>query len=196
MATARFGGLGGFGWGRLAAVLAATLIAALPTAAGYATEAADFSADLNRLARARHVHCAFYRAYEIDAETGDRVMVEGRGDALAHYQDISVARATARQIHTRMAGSRDVKVVRTPNYLHFIDDAGGYYQVTTIYGCLDHDAKRGVCRTYGAAATRHYNARVLREPDAVFERARRLAEPGFCDHGFVEAVETAHDPAK
>ncbi len=179
---------------RWAAVLVA--IALFPVwapLAGAAGAENAFGADLNRLARARNVHCAFYRAYEIDPDTGDRVMVEGRADALAHYQDISVARATARQIHTRMAGSREVTVVRTPHYLHFIDEAGGYYQVTTVYGCFDHDPRTGVCRTYGAAATRHYNARVLREPDAVFERARRVSEPGFCDHGFVEAVETARE---
>ena len=176
-------------------LLAAGVLAVLPAAGTPAADAAEdsFGADLNRLARARDVHCAFYKAYEIDPDTGDRVMVEGRSDVLAHYQDISVARATARQIHTRMAGSRDVKVVRTPRYLHFIDEAAGYYQVTTVYGCLDHDARTGACRTYGAAATRHYNARVLREPDAVFERARPVSEPGFCDHGFVEAVEAARD---
>ncbi|MGH7290753.1 MAG: hypothetical protein ACREJT_06060 [Myxococcota bacterium] len=170
---------------------ALALSAAFAPTGGAADTTGDFGADLNRLARARHVHCAFYRNYEIDADTGDRVMVEGHADALAHYQGISVARASARQIHTRMAGSRDVKVVRTPRYLHFIDDAGGFYQVTTIYGCLDHDERRGVCRTFGAAAMRHFDARVLVEPDLVFDRGRDLVEPGFCDHGFVEAVEAA-----
>jgi hypothetical protein len=172
---------------------AAAALALLPVSLASSAESSDFAADLNRIARARDVHCAFYKAYDIDPDTGDRVMVEGRSDALAHYQDISVARATARQIHTRMAGSRNVRVVRTPNYLHFIDDAGGYYQVTTVYGCLDHDETRGVCRTYGAAAMRHFDARVLLQPDLVYARSRDLAEPGFCDHGFVEAVEAARD---
>jgi hypothetical protein len=172
---------------------AAAALALLPMSIASAAESSDFAADLSRLARARDVHCAFYKVYEIDPDTGDRVMVEGRSDMLAHYQSISVARATARQIHTRMAGSRNVRVLQTPNYLHFIDDAGGYYQVTTVYGCLDHDERRGVCRTYGAAATRHFDARVLLEPDLVYERGRDLAEPGFCDHGFVEAVEAARD---
>jgi hypothetical protein len=168
----------------VAAVLASALAAA---SAG----AADFGADLARLARASSVHCAFYRDYEIDAATGDRVMVEGRADALANYQGISIPRATARQISTRMAGSRPVSVIKTARYLHFIDYVAGLYQVTTIYGCLDYDDHRGTCRTYGAAASRHFDARVLLEPDLVFDRVRDLAEPGFCDHGFVNAVESA-----
>src|SRR5262245_34412687 len=45
------------------------------------------------LLQARYVHCAFYKAYEVDRDTGDNVMVEGRSDTLTHFQGIEGGRA-------------------------------------------------------------------------------------------------------
>ena len=135
----------------------------------------------DNLVQSRYVHCAFYKAYEVDRATGDRVLVEGRSDSLTHFQGIEGARA--RQITTRTAGAREVRVARTDRYLHFIDGVAGMFVLTTIYGCIDRNP-RGMCVTYGAMQSRHFNARVLSDPDAVYEGLKGSSDPGFCDHSF------------
>lgn len=139
------------------------------------------TAAFDNLVRSPYVHCAFYRAYEVDRATGDRVLVEGRSDTLTHFQRIQGDRA--RQVSTRSAGAREVRVAHTGRYLHFIDGVGGMFTQTTVYGCLERD-ERGICLTYGAKQSRHFDARVLIEPDAVYERLRGSSDPGFCDHSF------------
>jgi hypothetical protein len=139
------------------------------------------SAAFDNLVQSRYVHCAFYRAYDVDRATGDRVLMEGRSDTLTHFQGIQGDRA--RQISTRAAGAREVRVARTGKYLHFIDGVAGMFVLTTVYGCIDRDA-RGICMTYGATQSRHFDPRVLMDPDAVYERLRGSADPGFCDHSF------------
>lgn len=142
----------------------------------------------DNLVRSRHVHCAFYKQYEVDRTTGDLVLVEGRSDTLTHFQAIAGERA--RQITTRMAGARDVQMTRTAKYLHFIDRVAGLYVLTTIYGCIDRD-KRGICMTYGAMQSRHFDTRVLSDPDTVYESLRDSSDPGFCDHSFFGIQEAA-----
>jgi hypothetical protein len=146
------------------------------------------STTFDNLVQSRYVHCAFYKAYNVDAVTGDRVLVEGRSDTLTHFQGIEGNRA--RQITTRVAGARDVRVAHTGKYLHFIDQIAGLYVLTTIYGCLDRD-KRGVCMTYGAMQSRHFDVRVLSDPDAVYEALKSSSEPGFCDHSFIGIQEAS-----
>lgn len=133
------------------------------------------------LVQSRYVHCAFYKAYEVDRVTGDLLLVEGRSDTLTHFQRIEGNRA--RQITTRAAGASDVRVVHTGKYLHFIDRIAGMYVLTTIYDCIDRD-RRGICVTYGAMQSRHFDARVLTDPDTVYESLRDSSDPGFCDHSF------------
>ena len=142
------------------------------------------------LVQARLVHCAFYKAYDIDRGTGDRIMVEGRSDTLTHFQRIDDGRA--RQITTRVAGAREVRVIKSAKYLHYVDDIGGMYLLTTMYACLDRDARTGTCITYGAMQSRHFDSGVLFNPDAVYERLRDVSDPGFCDHsiGVREAART------
>src|SRR5262245_47342623 len=140
------------------------------------------------LVQSRYVHCAFYKAYEVDRVTGDHVLVEGRSDTLTHFQGIEGNRA--RQITTRTAGARDVRVVHTGKYLHFIDRVAGMYVLTTIRDCIDRD-RRGICVTYGAMQSRHFDARVLSDPDAVYENLRDHSDPGFCDHSFFGIQEAA-----
>jgi len=140
------------------------------------------------LLHSRYVHCAFYKAYEVDRETGDNVMVEGRSDTLTHFQRIEGGRA--RQITTRAAGAHEVRVVETAKYLHFIDRVAGMYVLTTIYDCIDRD-QRGICVTYGAMQSRHFDTRVLTDPDAVYEALRDNSDPGFCDHSFVSVQEAS-----
>lgn len=146
------------------------------------------STTFDNLVQSRYVHCAFYKSYNVDAVTGDLVLVEGRSDTLTHFQAIEGNRA--RQITTRIAGARDVRVSRTGKYLHFIDQIAGMYVLTTIYGCLDRD-KRGVCMTYGAMQSRHFDTRVLTDPDAVYEMLKSSSEPGFCDHSFIGIQEAS-----
>jgi hypothetical protein len=141
-----------------------------------------------KLVQSRYVHCAFYKAYEVDRVTGDHVLVEGQSDTLTHFQGIDGNRA--RQITTRTAGAREVSVAHTGKYLHFIDRVAGMYVLTTIYDCIDHD-RRGVCVTYGAMQSRHFDGRVLSDPDAVYESLRDSSDPGFCDHSFVPVQEAA-----
>ena len=142
----------------------------------------------DNIVHSRYVHCAFYRAYEIDRKTGNRVLVEGRSDTLTHFQGINGTHA--RQITTRMAGTREVRVTHTGKYLHFIDQVAGMYLLTTIYGCLERD-KRGVCVTYGAMQSRHFDSGVLSDPDAVYESLKGSSDPGFCDHSFIGMQEAA-----
>ena len=166
----------------LALVVAAAL--ACPALAG---EATDFS----KLARARFVHCAFYKDYDRDPATGDPIMVEGRGDALMHFQNVDEAKASALAIYTRMAGKREVVVRHTPKAIHFIDNVAGMYLLTSVYSCLDYDERRGLCVTYGASHARVFDTEVLKDPDAVSEKIRTIAEPGFCDQSYIGLREAA-----
>lgn len=136
----------------------------------------------DNLAQSRYVHCAFYKAYDVDPATGDRIMVEGRSHSLTHFQGIRDGRA--RQISTRAAGGRNVRVLSDGKYLHFLDSAAGLFVQTTVYGCIAHD-ERGTCMTYGAVQTRHFDTRVLADPDAVYEALKDRSDPGFCDHSFI-----------
>lgn len=158
----------------------------------FATAAAAQTTTYDNLVQARMVHCAFYRGYDIDPATGDRIMVEGRSDTLTHFQRIDDDHA--RQITTRLAGAREVRILRTSKYLHYVDDINGMYLLTTVYACLERDKAGGTCLTYGAMQSRHFDARVLSDPDAVYERIRDAADPGFCDHSFIGLREASHKP--
>jgi hypothetical protein len=149
---------------------------------------ADGAAAFDKLVQSRLVHCAFYKAYETDRATGDLVLTEGRSNSLTHFQGIRDGRA--RQISTRMAGAREVRVSRSGKYLHFIDDVAGMYLLTTVYDCIDRD-KSGICLTYGAMQSRNFDRRVLTDPDAVFDALRDKSDPGFCDHSFTRLQEAA-----
>jgi hypothetical protein len=137
--------------------------------------------------QSRYVHCAFYKSYEIDRVTGELLLVEGRSTSLTHFQAMDGARA--RQISTRVAGAREVKVMNTGRYLHFLDRVAGMYVLTTIYNCLESDERKGVCLRYGAMQSRHFDTRVISDPDAVFEALRDHSDPGFCDHSFINIQE-------
>jgi hypothetical protein len=143
----------------------------------------------DNVARSRFVHCAFYKAYQVDPATGDLLMVEGRSDSLTHFQRIDAERA--RQISTRIAGAREVRVANTGKYLHFIDRLAGMYILTTVYGCIDRDARSGTCVTYGAMQSRQFDPRVLSDPDAVYESLKNSADPGFCDYSFIGLKEAS-----
>jgi hypothetical protein len=151
--------------------------------------AAEGAATFSNLVHSRYVHCAFYKAYETDSSTGDLVMVEGHSNSLTHFQRIRDGHA--RQISTGVAGARDVRVMDWGKYLHFVDYVAGMYVLTTVYGCIDHDPKSGTCVTYGATQSRHFDPRVLTEPDAVYEELKASADPGFCDHSFINVQEAA-----
>jgi hypothetical protein len=167
------------------------VIAAFAAFASGGTSGADDVPVFAKLVQSRLVHCAFYREYEVDRLTGNLVLTEGRSNSLTHFQGINGDHA--RQISTRMAGSREVRVTRTAKYLHFIDQMAGMYLLTTVYGCIEHD-KHGVCLTYGAAQSRHFDARVLHDPDAVYEMLKDRSDPGFCDHSFIGIQEASrHD---
>jgi hypothetical protein len=145
------------------------------------------------LVRSPMVHCAFYREYDIDPQTGNRLLVEGRSNSLTHYQRQRGERV--RSIDTRRAGAVDVQVVQG-RYLHYIERNAGMYVVTTVYACLERDPQSNVCINYGAVNARHFDARVLREPDRVYEELQSLAEPGFCDHSFIHLQEAANAPQR
>lgn len=151
--------------------------------------AAERGATFDKLVQSRYVHCAFYRAYEVDRATGDRIMVEGRSQSLTHFQ--AIVGGHARQISTRVAGARNVRVMNDGKYLHFVDPVAGMYVLTTVYSCLNRDARSDVCVTYGATQSRHFDARVLSDPDAVFEALKDSADPGFCDHSFIGMQEAS-----
>jgi hypothetical protein len=137
------------------------------------------------------VHCAFYRNYDLDPLTGEPLLVEGKADVLMHLQAIDVKHEKARAIYTRMSGEREIIVKQTDKALHFIDSVDGMYVMTTVYSCIDYDEKRGACVTYAAVNSRLFDASVLTDPDAVFEKIKDRAELGFCDHSFINTRETA-----
>lgn len=141
----------------------------------------------DNVAQSRYVHCAFYRNYDVDKVTGELLLVEGRSQSLTHFQ--ATRDGQARQISTRVAGARDVRVIKTGRYLHFLDHMAGMYVLTTVYNCLESDPGTGVCVRYGAMQSRHFDPRVLSEPDAVFEALRDHSDPGFCDHSFINIQE-------
>ena len=157
-----------------------------------AVAAADRS-EFTNLAKARYVHCAFYKSYDTDPATGGPIMVEGKADALMHFQGVDVKHATARAIYTRMSGMRDVTVIQTDKAIHFIDNVAGMYIMTTVHSCLDFDEKRGVCVTYGAVNSRLFDSSVLYDPDKVYAKIKDDADPGFCDHSFIGIQEAEHD---
>lgn len=161
-------------------------VALLLPVAGVAAEGA---AAFDNLVHSRYVHCAFYKSYETDRTTGDLLLVEGRSNSLTHFQ--AIRDGQARQISTRVAGARDVRVLNGGKYLHFVDHVAGMYVLTTVYGCLDRDPKSGTCVSYGAMQSRHFDSRVLTEPDAVYEALKDSADPGFCDHSFVNVQEAS-----
>ena len=162
------------------------LTALLLPVAGMAAEGA---AAFGNLVQSRYVHCAFYKAYEVDRATGDLQLVEGRSNSLTHFQAINGS--SARQISTRVAGARNVKVMTDGKYLHFVDHVAGMYVLTTVYGCLDRDPRSGTCISYGATQSRHFDSRVLADPDAVYESLKGSSDPGFCDHSFVNMQEAS-----
>lgn len=168
-------------------LVAAVLAAGARAGTAVAAEATDFS----KLAQARFVYCAFYKQYQRDPATGDPIMVEGRGDALMHFQNVDARKERALAYYTRMAGRREVVVRQTPKALYFIDNVAGMYLLTSVHSCLDYDERRGLCVTYGATHARVFDAAVLRDPDAVAERIGASAEPGFCDQSFIGLREAA-----
>jgi hypothetical protein len=174
--------------GAVTLVVAGALFGAQPAVAD------DAPLDLADLAQARFVHCAFYKGYEIDPDTGDRLMVEGRADALMHFEAVDARRRTARAIYTRMSGTRSVVAMQTRKYIHFVDNVAGMYILTTVHSCLDYDDKRGICVTYGASNSRLFEASVLTDPDGVYERVKDQADPGFCDQSFIGLRHAAQEP--
>lgn len=149
-------------------------------------------AQFDNLARSPYVHCAFYKKYDVDPQTGDLLLVEGRSDSLTHYQRGRTGRTFS--IDTRRSGARDAQVLRGRKYLHFIERNAGMFVVTTIYACLERDARSDACINYGAVNARHFDTRVLMDPDAVYEELQARAEPGFCDHSFFNVQEAARTP--
>ena len=161
-------------------------------ALGFASMAcAVDNTDFANLARSRYVHCAFYKGYDTDPVTGGPIMVEGKADSLMHFQRVDAKNSTARAIYTRMAGARDVTVIRTGKALHFIDNVAGMYVMTTVHSCLEFDEKRGACIMYGAVNSRVFDSAVLSDPDKVYEKIKNIADPGFCDYSFIGIQEAA-----
>jgi hypothetical protein len=154
-------------------------------AVGTCTPASATDGDLDALVDARFIHCAFFRSSAL-AETPLGGEDERKAELLVHYAGIDPARTRARAITTRSAGAKDVVVVRTRKAVHFVESVAGAYRVTTVTGCNERDTRPGrrQCVTYGAANAMHFDASVLWQPDAVYERIRHIANHGFCDHSF------------
>lgn len=166
-----------------------TIIAAMLGAAGAALPAT--AGEYDSLARSRFVHCAFYKGYDVDPKTGNLVLVEGRSDSLTHLQRIGNEREHARAIYSGIAGAREVTVIDTGKRLHYVDDMTGMYIVTTVHSCIEHDERRGACLVYGATQVRHFDSRVLLDPDKVYEGIMANSAPGFCDYSFIGLREAA-----
>ena len=171
---------------RLSDVLLVTVALGFAGAA-CAAERTDFAS----LAKSRYVHCAFYKGYETDPETGGPIMVEGKADSLVHFQDVDVRHSKARAIYTRSSGSHAVTVIQTAKALHFVENIAGMYMMTSVHSCLEYDEKRGACIMYGAVNARLFDSAVLADPDKVYEKIKDQADPGFCDYSFIGIQEAA-----
>jgi hypothetical protein len=147
--------------------------------------------DFTQFAKARYVHCAFYKGYETDPATGGPIMVEGKADSLVHFQNVDVKRAKASAIYTRSSGLHEVTVIQTAKALHFVENIAGMYMMTSVNSCLEFDEKRGACVMYGAVNARVFDSMVLNEPDKVYEKIKDQADPGFCDYSFIGIQEAA-----
>jgi hypothetical protein len=123
--------------------------------------------DFTNFAKARYVHCAFYKGYETDPATGGPIMVEGRADSLVHFQNVDVKRSRASAIYTRSSGLHEVTVIQTAKALHFIENIAGMYMMTSVNSCLEFDEKHGACVMYGAVNARLFDSAVLNDPDKV-----------------------------
>jgi hypothetical protein len=165
-------------------------IAAVIASAAVAADRSTFA----NLAKSNYVHCAFYKKYDFDPVTGEPLMIEGKAAALMHFQGIDVKKENARAIYTRMSGQRSVKVIQTDKAIHFIDHVAGMYVMTTVHSCIDFDHKRGLCVAYGAVNSRVFDSAVLTDPDKVYEKIRKNADPGFCDHSFIDLQEASRSP--
>jgi hypothetical protein len=169
-----------------------TNIFALAAAVGFASASgAAEPTDFTNFAKARYVHCAFYKAYEIDPATGGPIMVEGKADSLVHFQNVDVKHSKASAIYTRSSGLHEVTVIQTTKALHFVENIAGMYMMTSVHSCLEFDEKRGACVMYGAVNSRLFDSAVLNDPDKVFEKVKDHADPGFCDYSFVGIQEAA-----
>lgn len=164
-------------------------VALLAAGSAVADTGSVASGEFTNLVRSRFVHCAFYKDHEIDPESGNLLLIEGKSDSLAYFHRIG-ARGM-RTISTRMAGARDVTVMQTGKFLHYIDRVGAMYTVTTVNACLEYDVRFGMCVVYGAYNARHFDSRVLVDPDKVFESLRASADPGFCDYSFIGVQEAS-----
>ncbi len=174
---------------RACGVLIRLTLLAAAGAAAVGVQGPAIAGEFRNLIQSRFVHCAFYRGYESDLATGNLLLVEGKSQSLTHYQSVDAERA--RTIDTRLTGAREARVMQTEKHLHFIDSVAGMYIVTTVHSCLERDERRGVCLTYGASNARHFDSRVLLDPDKVFEELRESADPGFCDYSFIGVQEAS-----
>jgi hypothetical protein len=98
-----------------------------------------------------------------------------------------------RSIDTLRASAVDAQVVQG-RYPHYIERSAGMFIVTTVYARLERDPQRVFCINHGVVNARHFDARVLREPDRVDEELQSYAEPRFCDNGFVHLQNAAKTP--
>jgi len=149
------------------------------------TGACAADADLDALIGAGFIHCAFFPQVPL-ADVPHGGPSEREADLLVHFAGIDRTRTRARSITTRSVGSREVAVVLTERAVHFVEPVAGAFRVTTVTGCNERSRRAGprTCVSYGAATALHFDASVLWQPDAVFDRIRHMASHGFCDHSF------------
>ena len=163
------------------------LVGAAFAAAGLAY-AAQPAKDFDDLVNAQAIHCEFFAPLRPADAPADH---EARApELLVHYAGMNRERTRARVVSTRRAGSREVAVVRTPKAVHFVDHAAGIFMVTTVFACNEREQRSNArrCVSFGAVNSRHFDARVLWQPDDVFERYRHLASHGFCDHSAITLI--------
>ena len=154
------------------------LIAALGLAHG-----AQPANDFDELINAQAIHCEFFPGVRpAHAPLGRAEPIAP--ELLVHYGGMNRERTRARVVSTRVAGSREVVVVRTEKAVHFVDHAAGVFMVTTVFVCHEREQRSHArrCISFGAVNSRHFDASVHWQPDDVFERYRHLANHGFCDH--------------
>lgn len=137
------------------------------------------------LVKAKYVHCAFFRN-SVSGNGSGNPYTEEDAELLLYFEEVDVSRHRARTISTRLAGSRDVTVLRGKTGVHFVDNVAGSVNVTTVFACQAWEFRGGkdTCWKFSAANIWHFDFSVYSDPDAAFEKYKADASYGFCDFSF------------
>jgi hypothetical protein len=137
---------------------------------------------LEQLIEARDLVCDFYNVSDW-ATAEARFALRDRADMLMVIENIRSDPETARVIHSRATGKRDLKRYVGETGVHFVEDQHDSVVVTTLLACEDWKQKsgRGVCARYSAQNAWHFDKSVHLDPDKAFRNLAGSSYRGVCE---------------